>query len=100
RATVAHAHDCRGALHDRPLRRVRRAGGRLAAFAIALRLLAHEREEARRVLERGETARRSARTPRRPRSAPDRRDRGRRSDTAPDGEGTQPTPAAGTVHAT
>ena len=100
RPTVS-AHDRRRALHDRPLRRVRRAGGGLAAFAVALRLLADELEEARRVLERREAARRVA-GPARPaqRRAAGRREHARGADEPADRERAQPRPATVAFHAT
>ena len=64
-AEAAAAADDRGRpLHDRPLRRLRRAcDGIAAALAVALRLLADDLEEAGRVLERREPGRRVARSP-------------------------------------
>ncbi len=95
------AHDRRGPLHDRPLRRVRWAGRGLAAtFAVALRLFADELQEARRVLERREAHRGVPRPARAVGRTPHRRDRTRGSDEPADRERAQLAPAAGSVHAT
>ena len=97
---IARAHDGGSALHDRPLRRVRRAGHRVAAFAVTLRLFAHQLEKARRVLERRQTGRSLARAAWAGRRTTRRRDRTCRTDQPADRKRAEPAPARGAVHAT
>ena len=100
-AAAAAADDRGRALHDRPLRRFRRAcDGIAAALAVALRLLADDLEEARRVLERREPGRRVARPPRAPRRTTDGRDRAGGADEAADCKRAELACAARDFHAT
>src|SRR5213079_3275390 len=94
------AHGGGRALHGRALCRVRRAGGGLTALAVALRFLADELEEARRILERREPAGRGAGTPGTARGSADGRDRTGRADESPDRERAEPATPRSTVHAT